>query len=148
MTEPITHPLAMDGKDPRNLRGDPISQERYYDPDFAKQEWDQMWTKVWHIAGREQQLEEAGDYIVHNFMRESVMIVKQQDGSLKGFYNVCSHRAQRLVWDSGSQDQFFCPYHGWTFDIDGTLVDLPDPDDYPQGDPCGKANLMEVRVDT
>ena len=148
MTDPIQHPMAMDGKDIRNLRGDPIDAERYFSRDFMKQEWDQLWSKIWHIAGRESQLEEAGDYLVHTFMRESVIIAKQRDGSLKGMYNVCAHRAQRLVWDSGSLDQFFCPYHGWTFDIDGTLVDLPDPDDYPQGDPCGKVNLIEVRVDT
>jgi len=148
MTDPIQHPMAMDGKDIRNLRGDPIDAERYFSRDFMKQEWDQLWTKIWHIAGRESQLEEAGDYLVHTFMRESVIIAKQHDGSLKGMYNVCAHRAQRLVWDSGSLDQFFCPYHGWTFDLDGTLIDLPDRDDYPQGDPCGKVNLIEVRVAT
>lgn len=148
MTEIITHPLALDGKDPSNLRGDPITQERYYDRDFMKAEWDHMWTKIWHIAGRESQLNEPGDYIVHNFMRESVMIVKQSDGSLKGFYNVCTHRAQRLVWEDGAQDSFACPYHGWVFGTDGTLLSVEDPDDYPQGDPCGKLNLIEVRVGT
>ncbi len=138
MTEPVQHPMAMDGKDPRNLRGDKIDAERYFSKEFMQQEWDHLWTKIWHIAGRESQLEETGDYVVHTFMRESVMIVKQKDGGLKGMYNVCAHRGQRLVWDSGSQDNFFCPYHGWTFDLDGTLIDLPDRDDYPQGDPCGK----------
>jgi len=148
MTDPIQHPLAIDGKDPRNLRGDTIPADRYFSKDFMRQEWDQLWTKIWHVAGREEQLQEPGDYIVHTFMRESVIIARQDDGSLKGFYNVCSHRGQRLVWDSGSQDNFFCPYHGWTFDKSGTLIDLPDRDDYPQGDPCGKVNLIEVRVAT
>ena len=52
MTKPLIHELAMDGKDPRNLRGDPIDRERYFSRDFARREWDQMWTKIWHIAGR------------------------------------------------------------------------------------------------
>ena len=148
MTDVITHPLAMDGKDPSNLRGDPIGQERYYSREFMQQEWDHLWTKIWHVAGRVSQLNEPGDYIVHNFMRESVMIVKQPDGSLKGFYNVCSHRAQRLVWEDGALEQFACPYHNWVFGLDGTLLSVEDPDDYLQGDPCGKVNLIEVRVDT
>jgi len=148
MTEAMQHPLAMDGKDPSNIRGDSITQERYYSPDFMQQEWDNLWTKIWHVAGRENQLTEPGDYIVHNIGRESVMIVKQDDDSLKGFYNVCAHRAQRLVWDAGSQEEFHCPYHGWVYDKTGTLVDLPDRDDFPEGDPCGKINLIEVRVDT
>ena len=81
-------------------------------------------------------------------MHETVMIVKQKSGTLKGFYNVCSHRAQRLVWENGSLDQFACSYHGWVFGIDGILQSVQDPDDYPEGDPCGKVNLTEVRVDT
>ncbi|MBI1182183.1 MAG: aromatic ring-hydroxylating dioxygenase subunit alpha, partial [Alphaproteobacteria bacterium] len=86
MTDFITHPLAMDGKDPRNLRGDPITPERYYSREWMEREWEHLWTKIWHIAGREVQLKEPGDYIVHNFMHESVIIARQQDGSLKGFY--------------------------------------------------------------
>ncbi|MGE0667818.1 MAG: SRPBCC family protein [Sphingomonadales bacterium] len=148
MTEIITHPLAMNGKDPRNLRGDAITPERYYSREWMQREWDQMWTKVWHIGGRENELQEPGDYIVHNFMHESVIIARQQDGSLKGFYNACAHRAQKLVRGNGSQDSWSCPYHGWVFNIDGTLIDACDRDDFPQGDPVGKRNLIEVRVDT
>ena len=48
------HPLAMNGKDPTLLRGDPITPERYYCRDFMQREWDRLWTKVWHIAGRRQ----------------------------------------------------------------------------------------------
>ena len=146
MTKIEPHPLTMDGKDTTNLRGDSISQERYYDPDFMKQEWQYLWTRIWHIAGREQQLQVAGDYIVHDFMRESVMIVRQRDGSLKGFYNACGHRAARLVWGNSSQDSFFCPYHGWRWGLSGVLEACPDQDDFPQGDPVGEATLVEVRV--
>ncbi|MGE4061493.1 MAG: SRPBCC family protein, partial [Sphingomonadales bacterium] len=144
----ITHPLAIDGKDPRNLRGDPITPERYYAREWMHKEWDHLWTKIWHIAGRENELPEPGDYIVHDFMHESVIIAKQKDGSLKGFYNACAHRAQKLVRGNGSQDSWTCPYHGWVFSTDGTLIDACDRDDFPQGDPVGKRNLIEVRVDT
>jgi phenylpropionate dioxygenase-like ring-hydroxylating dioxygenase large terminal subunit len=148
MNDFVKHPLAMDGRDPSNLRGDLITPERYHSRDWMQEEWDHLWTKIWHIAGREQQLAEPGDYIVHDLMRESVIIIKQRDGSLRGFYNVCGHRAQRLVWGDGTQDSFSCPYHGWKWGLDGVLEDLPDRDDYPQGDPVGKLKLVGVRVST
>ena len=147
MNDFVRHRLAMDGKDPANLRGDPITPERYYSRQWMEDEWENLWTKIWHVAGREQQLQEPGDYIVHDFMHESVIIAKQKDGSLKGFYNACGHRAQRLVWGEGSQEHFFCPYHGWKWDLDGALLDACDRDDFPE-DPVGKIRLIEVRVDT
>ena len=141
MNDIVTNPLTMDGKDPGNLRGDPIPQERYYSREFMRQEWDGLWTKIWHIAGREQQLPEPGDYIVHDFMHESVVILRQQDGSLKGFYNACGHRGMRLVFDHGSQDALHCQYHDWKWRIDGSLEDCPDRDDFPQGVPLRQGDV-------
>jgi phenylpropionate dioxygenase-like ring-hydroxylating dioxygenase large terminal subunit len=148
MTKIELHGLAMDGKDPRNTRGDPIPQERYYDREFMKQEWENLWTKIWHVAGREQQLQVAGDFMVHDFMHESVMIVRQHDGSLRGFYNACGHRAARLVSSDSCQKHFACPYHGWRWGLDGVLEACPDRKDFLQGDPVGKLKLVEVRVQT
>ena len=143
-----THKLAIDGKEPSNLRGDPITNDRYFSKEFMTKEWDHMWTKVWLIAGREIQLKETGDYIVHDLITESVIIVRQDDGSLKGFYNSCAHRGQRLVECNSFQNSFRCPYHDWEFGLDGNVISCPDEDDYPQGSPVGKRKLVEVRVDT
>ena len=143
-----THNLAIDGKDQKNLRGDPITNDRYFSKDFMAKEWDKMWTKVWLIAGREVQIKEPGDYIVHDLVTESVIIVRQKDGSIKGFYNSCAHRGQRLVNFDSSQDSFRCPYHDWQYGLNGDVIGCPDPDDYPEGSPIGKKKLVEVRVDT
>ena len=148
MAAQFKHPLTLSGRDPSLLRGDPITGDRYYSKEFAQREWDHMWTKIWHVAGRENELQEAGDYIVHNFMRESVIVVKQVDGTLRAFYNVCGHRGQRLVSNSSSTRDFHCPYHGWVWGIDGVCKDVPDPEDFPQGNPCGKLKLNSLRVDT
>ncbi len=148
MNEPVRHPLTIDGRDSSGLRGDPITGDRYYSREFAQKEWDHLWTRIWHVAGRVQELEEPGDYVVHDFMNESVICVRQDDGSIKAFYNACGHRGMRLTWDGGYVPQFHCPYHGWVWGKDGVLQDLPDPGDFPQGNPCGKLKLRELRCDT
>lgn len=129
------------------LRGDPITGERYFSRDFARREWERMWTRVWHVAGRAAQLEEAGDFIVHDFLDESVVVVRQADGSARAFYNACRHRGQRFAQaEAGSVNgAFTCQYHGWRWGLDGTLQAVQDPDDFPQGNPCGKLHLKEVR---
>jgi phenylpropionate dioxygenase-like ring-hydroxylating dioxygenase large terminal subunit len=142
------HPLTLSGRDTKLLRGDPITGDRYYSREFAEREWNHLWTKIWHIAGRCNELQEAGDYLVHDFMHESVIIVRQDDGTLRGFYNVCGHRGQRLVSSSASTNNFHCPYHGWVWGRDGELKEVPDPEDFPQGNPCGTLRLKEVRVGT
>jgi phenylpropionate dioxygenase-like ring-hydroxylating dioxygenase large terminal subunit len=148
MGMPVVHPKAIDGGDPRNVRGDAITGERFYSREFMQKEWDHMWKRVWHVAGRENEIPEPGDYMVHDFMHESVICVRQDDGSVRAFYNACGHRGQRLAWDDGHIDAFTCPYHGWVWGKDGLLEDLPDPDDFPQGNPCGKLRLKELQCDS
>ena len=138
----------LNGRDPAGLRGDPIAGDRYFSPEFARAEWDHMWTRIWHVAGRTAQLEEPGDYVVHTFMKESVICIRQADGSVKAFYNSCAHRGMRLVAGASSVDTIACPYHGWRYGLDGTLVHAQDRHDFPQGDPCGKLKLKELRCDT
>jgi phenylpropionate dioxygenase-like ring-hydroxylating dioxygenase large terminal subunit len=140
--------LIMNGKDPNAVRHDSFAGERYFSPPFAAREWDRLWTRIWHVAGRCNELTEPGDYIVHDFMHESVIVVKQMGGGLKAFYNACAHRGQRLVSGSASTDEFHCPYHGWVFGKDGVCRSVPDPEDFPQGNPCGKRRLKELRCDT
>jgi phenylpropionate dioxygenase-like ring-hydroxylating dioxygenase large terminal subunit len=139
----------MSGRDPTLLRGDPITGDRFTSKEFAQREWEHMWTRIWHVAGRTAELQEPGDYIVHDFMHESVFCVRQADGSIKAFYNTCGHRGQRLVWNSASvNDGFHCPYHGWVWGTDGVLRYAQDTHDFPQGNPCGKRKLKELRCDT
>lgn len=148
MNATLKSALTLDGKDPTQLRGDPIDAERYFSKDWAEKEWAHLWTKIWHIAGRENELQEPGDYVVHNFMQESVIVVRQDDESLRGFYNSCGHRGIRLVRASSFAERFTCPYHGWVWEKDGSLGHVPDADNFPAGSPCGKVFLKDVRVAT
>ena len=128
----------------------PIDGFRYTSPDFASLEWEQMWTKVWLVAGRADQLMNSGDYFTLDIGPESILCSMGTDNKIRAFYNVCQHRGNLLVSaETGSikDGTFNCAYHGWRFDVDGTLVWVPCEEDFPQGSPCGKRNLVEIPCD-
>lgn len=139
---------APDHRDPSTqpvLRGDPITGERYWSRDWMEKEWDRVWTRIWHLAGRTADIPEPGDFLVHNIRHESVLVVRQKDGGIRAFYNVCQHRGNRLVWsDAGGMPSFTCAYHGWRYALDGALEHAQDPDDFDGGDPCRHVRLTEV----
>lgn len=147
MGEMNTGQLPLDGRDPANLRGDPIDGARYFSKDFAQREWDGLWTRIWHVAGRTAEIPEPGDLLVHDFLKESVLCIRQDNGSIRAFYNSCRHRGMRMLRDAASLDTISCPYHGWRYGKDGVLVGAQDGDDFPQGNPCGKLSLRELRCD-
>ncbi|MDT0575996.1 aromatic ring-hydroxylating dioxygenase subunit alpha [Croceicoccus sp. F390] len=131
------------------VRGDTITADRYTSSAWMKGEHDRLWPHVWHLGGVIADLEEPGDVIRHNFGRESIIMVKQDDGGVKAFYNACPHRGNRLILgDVASSDRIICSYHGWQFDTDGTLVHVQDPHDFPGGDPCGRVQLKPLRCET
>jgi phenylpropionate dioxygenase-like ring-hydroxylating dioxygenase large terminal subunit len=128
-----------------------IGGDRYWSPEFARREAEALWPRVWQIAGRVDQLPEAGDYITYEIGRDSILAVRGTDRVVRAFFNVCQHRGNRLVSaEAGSLvgGEFQCAYHGWRFGDDGRLNHADDADDFPQGDPCGVRNLVEIPSDT
>ena len=100
----------------QQLRGHRIHGHRYTSREFAEQEWEQMWTKVWLLLGRESELPNPGDWQREDVGPESILMVRQQDGSVKAFYNICQHRGNPLVSEEkGSVKRFVCRYHSWAF---------------------------------
>ncbi|NWK98337.1 hypothetical protein DM806_22240 [Sphingobium lactosutens] len=123
----------------------PLAGERYTSRAFMEAEWDNVWTKSWLITIRADEIPEAGDFVVEEIGPESILIVRQDDGAIKAFYNVCQHRGNKLVGDTaGSMAYFTCPYHSWRFELDGRCSYVQDPEDFPGGDPCARASLVEV----
>ncbi|MFV0277577.1 MAG: aromatic ring-hydroxylating oxygenase subunit alpha [Parahaliea sp.] len=145
----VTYPVHPDAQVPR-ARGDLISGERYWSREFAEREWEHMWKRIWHVGARTAQFQEPGDFVVHDFRHESVLMVKQEDGSIRAFFNVCMHRGNRLVSaeEGGVNAGFTCPYHSWQYGLDGELKAVQDPEDFPRGNPCGKLRLKELVCDT
>lgn len=131
------------------LRGHAIEGYRYTSREFMEKEWEHMWTKVWLLMGREDEMPNPGDWQQEELGPESILMVRQQDHSIKAFYNVCQHRGQRLVSaGKGHARRFVCPYHSWAWTTDGALNFAQDRDDFPQGDPCEHMRLAEVQCDT
>jgi phenylpropionate dioxygenase-like ring-hydroxylating dioxygenase large terminal subunit len=121
---------------------------RYVSREFMQSEWDNVWTKTWLITCRAEDLPESGDFLVEDIGRESILVVRQEDATIKAFYNVCQHRGNRLVQCSeGSVPQFTCAYHSWRYALDGTCQYVQDPEDFAGGNPCARAHLVETRCE-
>ncbi len=99
-----------------------LDQRFYTDPGIYELEIERIINRNWILAGHVSQLPEPGDFKVLNVARESAIIVRGNDGNLRAFANVCRHRGSLVCLDSaGHADKFACPYHGWTYDIEGNL---------------------------
>jgi phenylpropionate dioxygenase-like ring-hydroxylating dioxygenase large terminal subunit len=130
------------------LRMDTISGERYTSKDWFQREWKQMWMRTWQIGGLASQAPEPGDYLVADLGPESILIIRQDTGRFRAFFNVCPHRGTRvLAGPDGYTDRITCPYHGWQFDRAGNVVAVPNAGDFKQGDPCKTLRLTEVRCE-
>ncbi|MFA7586778.1 MAG: aromatic ring-hydroxylating dioxygenase subunit alpha [Novosphingobium sp.] len=109
----------------------PIAAARYTDPAFFQREREKMWPYVWQFAARDEELPEPGDYVVYENLGKSYLVVRQDDGSVRAFYNVCLHRGRKLRTDDGFAESFQCPFHGFTWNRNGTLKTIPCAWDFP-----------------
>ena len=133
----------------QTTHGHRIPGSRYTSREFFHQEWDGMWTRVWLLLGRESELPNPGDWQMEPVGREEILMVRQSDGRVKAFYNVCQHRGNPLVDASkGNARRFVCKYHSWAFMPNGELNFAPDKEDFPDGNPCGKVRLKELACET
>jgi len=131
------------------LGSDPIPKDRYTSREFAQREWEKMWCRVWLMAGRESDIPDAGDYFTFEIGPESILVIRQRDGSPRARYNVCMHRGNRLREPGrGHAELFSCRFHGWKYGIDGALVEALDPHCFPQGLPREQLDLRSVRCET
>jgi phenylpropionate dioxygenase-like ring-hydroxylating dioxygenase large terminal subunit len=130
-------PVTPCAKEPDpDLGHDLIRKERYTTAEFMQLEWERIWKKVWLLGAMESDLREPGDFVATEIGREAVLIVRQNDGGVRAFYNVCLHRGNRLrPTGIGSADSFKCQYHHWDYALDGSFKRIPDLDTFPQGAP-------------
>lgn len=98
-TNPVPEFLYTDEYE--NLGSAPIPASRYTDPAFFDLENQKMWPRVWQFAAREEELPEPGDYVVYENAGKSFLIIRQDDGAVRAFGNVCLHRGRKLKTEDG-----------------------------------------------
>ena len=119
----------------------------YLDESIYEQEKQKIFYCNWHYAGHLSQLNKPGDYLTATVADESIFIVRGQDQTLRGFYNVCRHRAHQLLEGSGNTRNIVCPYHAWSYALDGELRHARISEKVPGFDKS-EFCLQPVQVDT
>ena len=103
-----------------------VPASRYTSPEFAALEMERLWPHVWQLACTVDHVREPGDWFEYTCGPLSVMLVRGDDGELRGFQNVCLHRGNELCHGSGTgRTEIRCVYHRWCWDLDGRLREIP-----------------------
>ncbi|MDX1460776.1 MAG: aromatic ring-hydroxylating dioxygenase subunit alpha [Xanthomonadales bacterium] len=107
----------------RQPEGHSLDRAFYTDPDIYRREIDRIYLRSWLYAGHVSEIPKLGDWFLFEFADESVIIVRSDEQTVTALLNVCRHRGSRLRTDhSGCSRRFSCPYHGWTYALDGRLL--------------------------
>ena len=94
----------------------------YFDANVFAAEKEKLFSRTWQVVGHSNQVANSGDYFTTELLGEPLVFVRGTDGILRGFYNVCRHRAGPPAQGCGSRKLFRCGYHGWTYALDGSLL--------------------------
>jgi Rieske 2Fe-2S family protein len=109
-----------------------LPREYYYSPEIFEREIERIYHRQWLYFGHLSQLQQPGDYIAREMVGEGVIVTRTKDDEIRGFLNVCRHRGTRLCpVGSGHKERFICPYHQWSYALDGRLLNAPT---IPDGD--------------
>jgi carnitine monooxygenase subunit len=140
-----TAPLRDSNLDP--LDGWSLPAWTYSDPDFYAAEMERIFRPSWQVVCHDSDIPNVGDWHSIDYCGESVILVRGTDRNVRAFTNVCRHRGSRLVDGAvGCAKKLVCPYHAWTYELDGRLTGVPDSASYPTLDK-GKAGLVPVGLE-
>src|SRR5437763_5875956 len=123
-------------------RAKALPQRYFVSPEIFAQEQSEIFSRNWLLVGHKGQLKKSGDFFVievpappsqgYGATKESLIVVRDQKSEIRAFYNVCRHRGTRLKEDAcGHASAIQCPYHAWTYALDGRLIGAPHMDDVP-----------------
>jgi Rieske 2Fe-2S family protein len=124
----------------------PVSTNIYRDPIFFEKEIEAIFKRSWYLVGRVEQVAERGDFFRCELptFRYSVLICRDKDGSIHGFHNVCQHRGNLVEHRcAGTTSVFRCRFHGWSYDLKGSLVRIRDEEGFANLDKT-KLNLRPI----
>lgn len=129
-------------------RPDTLASWTYHHPEFYELEKEYVFRRHWMLVGHVSEVAEPGDYLTLDVADERALVIRGRDGALRAFHNVCLHRASRLLsGDRGHcRSGIVCPYHGWSYDLDGALRGVPSERSFAKFDKSG-ARLGELALD-
>jgi phenylpropionate dioxygenase-like ring-hydroxylating dioxygenase large terminal subunit len=140
-------PVSLRATSRGHLEHRDIAPSRYFDPAFHRLEVERVWHRVWQVACREEQIPTVGDTVVYEIGDASLIVTRTAPARIQAFHNSCLHRGTQLRTASGHANAFRCPFHGFTWNIDGTLREIPCEWDFPQVERASFC-LPEAKVGT
>jgi len=125
---------------------DLVPSVRYTSSEFAELEFERLWTRVWQVACREEEIPEVGDFSEYLIGEQSILVVRSGPDVVRAFYNTCLHRGTRLAEGSGHFDDecIRCRYHAWRYDLGGKLTEVVDREEFapiPEDVCLGQVNV-------
>ena len=143
----IPAPHAIDYK--TLVQDDRIHVSLYTDPRIFADEMDRIFARGWVFVGHDSEVPSPGDFVTREIATQPVIMVRKKDGGVSVFLNRCMHRGTMLCPAAGGHTRTFaCPYHGWTYDLDGTLLGVPYPGGYASFDKSAHGLRAVPRVST
>ena len=127
------------------LREGAVHRAAYVDPAVFALEQERIFRRAWLYVGHESEVASPGDYVLRRLGPEEVLLVRREDGGLSLLHNRCAHRGARIVSEpAGNARQLRCPYHAWSYALDGRLLGVPLPEGYAAKPDLGLAKVARV----
>jgi nitrite reductase/ring-hydroxylating ferredoxin subunit len=128
-----THPVpeVLRAQSPKFFGDADIPIERYTSREWHEREVERLWRRVWQFACREEDIPRPGDHYRYDIAGLSFLVVRTEDGRIKAFPNACLHRGRMLKEFDGHASELRCPFHGFCWNLDGSLKDVPARWDFP-----------------
>lgn len=129
---------------------DRAPKERYYDPDFYQLEVEQLWSRVWQMACRLEEIPHPHDFVEYEILDQSIIVVRTEDLGVRAFHNACRHRGVKVAVGQGTcASGFTCPFHGWCYGTDGQNTSVTRAKTFSEHNlRAGDIDLTPVRSET
>lgn len=125
------------------VRADFVPREHYICPGFAQHEKNRLWPKVWQVTCRLEEIPRIGDYVTYDILDDSLIIIRTGADEIRAYFNVCLHRGRRLTSGCGNTQRLYCNFHGWRWNLDGSLAQILDRSDW---DGCPSIQDADMRL--
>jgi phenylpropionate dioxygenase-like ring-hydroxylating dioxygenase large terminal subunit len=125
-----------------------IPPTAYISRDYAAREYDKLWSKVWQMVCRLEEIANVGDFVTYDILDQSVIVVRSAPDTISAYHNVCPHRGRRLTEGCGNEKRFACKFHGWKWSLDGKNTSVLAREDWEGSLTDQDLRLQTVKVDT